>query len=32
MGADSPLGVRALKALCEEMCVKDPLIKITYES
>jgi maltose/maltodextrin transport system substrate-binding protein len=32
MDADSPLGVPALKALCEEMCAKDPLIKITYEN
>jgi maltose/maltodextrin transport system substrate-binding protein len=30
MDADAPVGVPALKSLCEQMCAKDPLIKITY--
>jgi maltose/maltodextrin transport system substrate-binding protein len=32
MDADSPLCVPALKVLCDEMCAKDPFIKITYEN
>jgi maltose/maltodextrin transport system substrate-binding protein len=32
MDADAPIGVPALKSLCEEMCAKDPLIKVTYEN
>jgi maltose/maltodextrin transport system substrate-binding protein len=32
MDADAPLGVPALKSLCDEMCAKDHLIKVTYEN
>jgi maltose/maltodextrin transport system substrate-binding protein len=30
--ADAPLGVPALKTLCDEMTAKDHLIKVTYEN
>jgi maltose/maltodextrin transport system substrate-binding protein len=32
MDADAPIGVPALKSLCDEMTAKNPLIKITYEN
>jgi maltose/maltodextrin transport system substrate-binding protein len=32
MDADAPLGVPALKSLCDEMAAKDHLIKVTYEN
>jgi maltose/maltodextrin transport system substrate-binding protein len=32
MDADAPIGVPALKSLCDEMCAKDHLIKVTYEN
>jgi maltose/maltodextrin transport system substrate-binding protein len=32
MDAEAPLGVPALKSLCDEMAAKDPLIKGTYEN
>ena len=32
MDADAPIGVPALKSLCDEMVAKDPLIKVTYEN
>jgi maltose/maltodextrin transport system substrate-binding protein len=32
MDADAPLGVPALKSLCDEMAAKDPMIKVTYEN
>jgi maltose/maltodextrin transport system substrate-binding protein len=32
MDADAPLGVPALKTLCNEMAAKNPLIKVTYEN
>jgi maltose/maltodextrin transport system substrate-binding protein len=32
MDADAPIGVPALKSLCDEMAAKDPLIKVTYEN
>jgi maltose/maltodextrin transport system substrate-binding protein len=32
MDADAPLGVPALKSLCDEMAAKNPLIKVTYEN
>ncbi len=32
MNADAPLGVPALKTLCDEMAAKDHLIKVTYEN
>jgi maltose/maltodextrin transport system substrate-binding protein len=32
MDAEAPLGVPALKTLCEEMAAKDHLIKVTYEN
>ena len=32
MDAEAPLGVPALKALCDEMAAKNHLIKITYEN
>jgi maltose/maltodextrin transport system substrate-binding protein len=32
MDADAPLGVPALKSLCDEMAAKNPFIKITYEN
>jgi maltose/maltodextrin transport system substrate-binding protein len=32
MDADAPLGVPALKSLCDEMVAKNPLIKVTYEN
>jgi maltose/maltodextrin transport system substrate-binding protein len=32
MDADAPIGVPALKSLCDEMAAKNPFIKITYEN
>jgi maltose/maltodextrin transport system substrate-binding protein len=32
MDADAPLGVPALKSLCDEMTAQNPLIKATYEN
>ncbi len=32
MDADAPLGVPALKTLCDEMAAKNHLIKVTYEN
>ncbi len=32
MDADAPLGVPALKSLCDEMIAQNPLIKVTYEN
>jgi maltose/maltodextrin transport system substrate-binding protein len=32
MDAEAPLGVPALKLLCDEMIAKNPLIKVTYEN
>ena len=32
MDADAPIGVPALKSLCDEMVAKNPLIKATYEN
>jgi maltose/maltodextrin transport system substrate-binding protein len=32
MDADAPLGVPALKSLCDEMAAKNPLIKVTYDN
>jgi maltose/maltodextrin transport system substrate-binding protein len=32
MNADAPVGVPALKSLCDEMIDKDNLIKVTYEN
>jgi maltose/maltodextrin transport system substrate-binding protein len=32
MDADAPIGVPALKSLCDEMVAKNPLIKVTYEN
>jgi maltose/maltodextrin transport system substrate-binding protein len=32
MDADAPLGVPALKSLCDEMAAKNPMIKVTYEN
>jgi maltose/maltodextrin transport system substrate-binding protein len=32
MDAEAPLGVPALKSLCDEMSAKDHLIKVTYEN
>jgi hypothetical protein len=32
MDADAPLGVPALKSLCDEMAAKNHLIKVTYEN
>jgi maltose/maltodextrin transport system substrate-binding protein len=32
MDAEAPLGVPALKLLCDEMVAKNPLIKVTYEN
>src|SRR5262249_29149593 len=32
MDAEAPLGVPALKSLCDEMAAKDHLIKVTYEN
>jgi maltose/maltodextrin transport system substrate-binding protein len=32
MDADAPIGVPALKSLCDEMVAKDPLIMVTYEN
>ena len=32
MDADAPLGVPALKTLCDEMATKNHLIKVTYEN
>ena len=32
MDADTPIGVPALKTLCDEMAAKNHLIKVTYEN
>jgi maltose/maltodextrin transport system substrate-binding protein len=32
MDADAPIGVPALKSLCDDMAAKNPLIKVTYEN
>ena len=32
MDADAPLGVPALKTLCDDMAAKNHLIKVTYEN
>jgi maltose/maltodextrin transport system substrate-binding protein len=32
MDADAPLGVPALKTLCDEMAARNHLIKVTYEN
>ena len=32
MDVDTPIGVPALKTLCDEMAAKNHLIKVTYEN